>query len=1053
MKRSWNLGLAIAGVTILAWTSPVLATEPTVLDTFDVNEGHFNSAPSFSGSNRNMDQTAGAMTADRVTTDGPRQGLGHEKIVLKTAASWATPPGEQVWYCRFLSGGGSASNNVKFTTSAETDGWIGFYAKTTQAGVAVQLWIEGPSNNNSSPKTLINDGQWHLYEWNLDDHTGGPDGWVVTPGILTGTIDVKDGEHTIDSIIFRSAEGSTWSTGQVLEPIYIDFVAISGPQFPSVADYLESLGCLNTPEVGGVDGPLQAGGTSVKVLGCSLDLGNNPGDAVSVYAEGVKIGELTSGFTRTGTEAVPVSGLVKGQRVVATQTLNGQESCVPSAATGMVVGQGNGNIKLSLSVRDKAGLSGPLGADGGTGAQMLFVGTASAAVYGPPHDGKLFSPSPCWQTVEFRAATGVNDDTLLSFANEDPPTIENLPWGVIEGLQVIIDPDAPNTGPYTIYIDDVENGIAGIMTGFEDGESQAVNLDDVNVLFSHPLASGSTSGGLLTEPNVSVVTDEHSYNGDRSLKLSWQWKNESPGMWTRLTTALNFPHAYQNPMVRLDQPIRMKILILPADQAPLPAPKITVHPVDITTVCPGAQASFSVTATGTGLTYQWSRISATGPDYVEIPGATGSTYNFTVSADDQGAMYRCVVSDANGCSAASYPARVDFLPVITQQPESVYACSGEEAVFTVAAEGVNLAYQWKENGVPLSDGNGISGATTATLTVLAAPERNGKAYTVTVGGCGGAFEQTSAAAVLNLANPSPAVITGGGVAALGSAVSLKVGAGFTGQYFTAGGTSPVMPVNGVPVFTRVDPLVNLDWASGSPDPGVWPGDADGFAVRWQAKVPVPVTGDYTFYTRTDDGVRLYVNGTLIIDHWVNQGNIEWCGPGTTAPGTCTAVPLVAGGIADIEMEFYENAGAAAALLSWEAVDDQGTPILAKQPVNPVPGQWAKDGVPLAGATSGVYNIPSMSGADAGLYTYTFTDPCSGATFIASTMLALPADFNDSGTVDLADIEAFIGCATGPDVPYATPLEAPCRPEMDADGDGDIDQDDFGRIQRRIGFAQ
>ena len=34
---------------------------------------------------------------------------------------------------------------------------------------------------------------------------------------------------------------------------------------------------------------------------------------------------------------------------------------------------------------------------------------------------------------------------------------------------------------------------------------------------------------------------------------------------------------------------------------------------------------------------------------------------------------------------------------------------------------------------------------------------------------------------------------------------------------------------------------------------------------------------YTFYTQTDDGVRLWVNGQLLVDKWVNQGNIEWSG--------------------------------------------------------------------------------------------------------------------------------------------------------------------------------
>ena len=45
-----------------------------------------------------------------------------------------------------------------FTTSAGTDGWIGFYAKTTATGWTSQIFLEGASNNGSIEKTLISDG-------------------------------------------------------------------------------------------------------------------------------------------------------------------------------------------------------------------------------------------------------------------------------------------------------------------------------------------------------------------------------------------------------------------------------------------------------------------------------------------------------------------------------------------------------------------------------------------------------------------------------------------------------------------------------------------------------------------------------------------------------------------------------------------------------------------------------------------------------------------------------------------------------------------------------
>lgn len=61
---------------------------------------------------------------------------------------------------------------------------------------------------------------------------------------------------------------------------------------------------------------------------------------------------------------------------------------------------------------------------------------------------------------------------------------------------------------------------------------------------------------------------------------------------------------------------------------------------------------------------------------------------------------------------------------------------------------------------------------------------------------------------------------------------------------------------------------------------------------------------YTFYTVSDDGVRLWVNGVLVINHWTDH-------PATENAGTVT---LAAGQLYDIRMEFYERSGGAVARL-------------------------------------------------------------------------------------------------------------------------------------------
>ena len=68
-------------------------------------------------------------------------------------------------------------------------------------------------------------------------------------------------------------------------------------------------------------------------------------------------------------------------------------------------------------------------------------------------------------------------------------------------------------------------------------------------------------------------------------------------------------------------------------------------------------------------------------------------------------------------------------------------------------------------------------------------------------------------------------------------------------------------------LVRMDTNINFNWGTGSPDPSI---SADNFTVRWTGSVQPQFNETYTFYTTTDDGVRLWVNGQLLIDEWVDQ---------------------------------------------------------------------------------------------------------------------------------------------------------------------------------------
>jgi len=107
-------------------------------------------------------------------------------------------------------------------------------------------------------------------------------------------------------------------------------------------------------------------------------------------------------------------------------------------------------------------------------------------------------------------------------------------------------------------------------------------------------------------------------------------------------------------------------------------------------------------------------------------------------------------------------------------------------------------------------------------------------------------------------------------------------------------------------LTRTDPQINFNWGDpGGPDPAV--GD-DNFSVRWSGEVEAVFTETYTFYPRTDDGVRLFVDGQLLVDSWINRSATEDNG----------TIDLIAGNTYSLVMEYYEDDSGASAVLRWSS---------------------------------------------------------------------------------------------------------------------------------------
>ncbi len=231
---------------------------------------------------------------------------------------------------------------------------------------------------------------------------------------------------------------------------------------------------------------------------------------------------------------------------------------------------------------------------------------------------------------------------------------------------------------------------------------------------------------------------------------------------------------------------------------------------------------------------------------------------------------------------------------------------------------------------------------------------------------------TSAAIVIN--------VTGSGVGGNGT--------GWYAQYYKdASGSSHLVDP---PLGTRTDATINFNDGTGWPNTLVPGAGTDLVSVRWSAQLLVPSTSTYNFYTTSDDGVRLYINGQAVISNWTDHG-------GTVNVGT---IALNAGQLYDIVLEFYENGGGAVISLEYEAsgagiarqilpadrVYPASSPTIITHPLpvtlttgntvsfsvlaagaTPLSYQWQFNGVDIAGATGQSLVLQDPLLAQAGNY--------------------------------------------------------------------------------------
>lgn len=134
--------------------------------------------------------------------------------------------------------------------------------------------------------------------------------------------------------------------------------------------------------------------------------------------------------------------------------------------------------------------------------------------------------------------------------------------------------------------------------------------------------------------------------------------------------------------------------------------------------------------------------------------------------------------------------------------------------------------------------------------------------------------------------------------------------GLRGEYFRN------RELSGAPTLVRVDPQIGFSWDRGSPTDNlmargeVGPGQdipADNFSVRWSGQLLPPVSGTYQLEAAANDGVRLYLDGKLLLDHWSDNERLR---------AHSASVELQAGRAYDLKLEYYDNERDAGVRLAW-----------------------------------------------------------------------------------------------------------------------------------------
>ncbi|MBR2759711.1 MAG: hypothetical protein IKD66_00940 [Solobacterium sp.] len=378
-------------------------------------------------------------------------------------------------------------------------------------------------------------------------------------------------------------------------------------------------------------------------------------------------------------------------------------------------------------------------------------------------------------------------------------------WNIVrmgDGKNYLVDPTCNDTlGDHSLFLAGTTSG--SVETGYTirngtsiyyDYDSKTKDLYAVSELelsdsnYVDPGDDPEAPKIISNPENVTVMAGENAQfhvtaTGD-GLRYQWQISEDNGQSWQNLSGA-EYPSALTKDFViNADLSNNGNLFrcvvtdqygeTVTSDSAKLtveaiPVPEIISNPEDVT-VMAGENAQFHVTAAGDGLSYQWKISTDNGRSWEDVSGArypSALTKDFVINADlnNNGNLFRCVVTNQYGETAASESAKLTVEPIpvpeIISNPEDAAVTAGENAQFHVTAAGDGLSYQWqmsKDSGTSWENLNSrkFPTAVTADFEIKASTGTDGYLFRCVVTNQYGQTA-TSQSAKLTVAVPAPVI--------------------------------------------------------------------------------------------------------------------------------------------------------------------------------------------------------------------------------------------------------------------------------------------------------